>query len=463
VEKGDHMKKIIPCLLVLLLNSYLPASPDFIRFEDYFTDETMRVDFYQTGTKNRTIISLDEIIRESAWAGSLTNLLDTTNFGEHRVVILDAQTSQPIYSRGFSSIYSEWQTTDEAAKGIYRTFHASVRFPFPKKTVVLILSSVNRKNESTEEFRLIIDPEIALIRRFVPLKKFQPKPYLKSGNPHQKVDLLILPEGYTKKEMRQFRSDVDRYAKVLFSLPPFSVMKDRFNIWYIEAPSEQSGIDNPALNYYINTQFGLTYSTLNLDRYVFPTENEIIRDVAANAPYDFICILFNSPKYGGGSIFNQFSTSYSRIDSIGEAWWPEYVFVHEFGHLFGGLGDEYYSSVVAYNDFYPHGVEPWEPNLTILANPEKLKWRNLVENDTPLPTPWDKAGYDQLPKSSKDFAQFLRSQKYWGKVGCFEGAGYSSTGIYRPTLDCIMFSKNIEGFCPVCQNAILQTIRFYSE
>lgn len=457
------MKIFIPCLLALLLNSYLFASSDSVRFEDHFRDETMRVDFYQTGTKNRTIVSLDEIIREPGWAGSLTNLLDTTNFGEHRVVIRDAQTGRPIYSRGFSSIYNEWQTTDEAADGIYRTFHASVRFPFPKKPIVLILSSVNRKNENIEEFRRTIDPETALIRRFVPVKKFQPILYLKSGNPHQKVDLLILPEGYTKKEMRQFRRDVDRYMKVLFSFQPFSTMKDRFNMWYIEAPSEQSGIDNPALNCYVNTQFGLTYSTLNLDRYVFPIENKIIRDVAAHAPYDFICILFNSPKYGGGSIFNQFSASYSRIDSVGEAWWPDYVFIHEFGHLFGGLGDEYYSSVVSYNDFYPPDVEPWEPNLTTLINPEKLKWRDMVEPGTPLPTPWDKAGYDSLPRNSKDQTHLLRSQKYWGKIGCFEGAGYSSAGLYRPTLDCIMFSKSIDGFCPVCQNSILKIIRLYSE
>jgi len=322
---------------------------------------------------------------------------------------------------------------------------------------------MNRKNEYIEEFKHTIDPETARIRRFVPIKKFQAKSYQKSGNPHQKVDLLILSEGYTKKEMREFRRDVDHYMKDLFSFKPFSEMKDRFNVWYIEASSEQSGIDNPALNFYVNTQFGLSYSTLNLDRYVFPTENKIIRNVAAHAPYDFICILFNSPKYGGGAIFNQFSVSFSRIDPTGDAWLPDYVFVHEFGHLFGGLGDEYYSSAVAYNDFYPPDVEPWEPNLTALLNPENLKWLNLVEPGTPLPTPWDKADFDQLPRNSKDQSQFLRNQKHWGKVGCFEGAGYSSTGLYRPALDCIMFSRNTDGFCPVCQSSISKMIRFYSE
>ncbi|RKY53654.1 MAG: peptidase M64, partial [Candidatus Neomarinimicrobiota bacterium] len=169
-------------------------------------------------------------------------------------------------------------------------------------------------------------------------------------------------------------------------------------------------------------------------------------------------------KYGGGGIFNLCSCCYIHDDEKEQSWWPNYVFVHEFGHAFAGLADEYYSSAVAYNEFYPPGVEPWEPNITALLDPENLKWKKLVEPDIPIPTPWNKEKYDKIPRSqSKDKEALLHKQEYWGKVGAFKGAGYASEGLYRPYLDCRMFSKSLTGFCPVCSDAIVKMIRFYSE
>jgi hypothetical protein len=163
------------------------------------------------------------------------------------------------------------------------------------------------------------------------------------------------------------------------------------------------------------------------------------------------------------------------------AWWPDYVFVHEFGHSFAGLGDEYYSSDVAYTDFYPADVEPWEPNLTALLEGRDLKWGHLVADGTPIPTPWEKALYDSLvtvrgdldtesatydedvAKIDAERSGILEESAYSGKVGAFEGAGYASEGVYRPALDCRMFSKSLAPFCPVCMEAIERMIDFHTE
>jgi len=252
--------------------------------------------------------------------------------------------------------------------------------------------------------------------------------------------------------------------QVFFNASPFSEFQEQFNVWYLEVPSEESGIDDPQKGVFVKSAFEFSYNSFETDRYVLGFENQRIRDIAANAPYDQLYFLINSPKYGGGGIFNLYSTCYNHSENEESSWWPDYVFVHEFGHAFGGLADEYYTSEVAYSEFYPPGIEPWEPNITICTDKNQLKWRKLVEDSTPIPTPWEKALYDKIPyKDSKSRKELLLSQEYWGKVGTFKGAGYASEGLYRPFLDCRMFSKSLIGFCPVCSMAIVRVIKFDSE
>jgi hypothetical protein len=163
------------------------------------------------------------------------------------------------------------------------------------------------------------------------------------------------------------------------------------------------------------------------------------------------------------------------------------VFVHEFGHHFAGLADEYYTSDVAYETGATNLPEPWEPNITALKDPSRLKWRDLVEPGTPIPTPWDKMEYEtksretqarrrallakKVPETEIDAlfreqlgwdVKFLSSMKYSGKVGAFEGAGYEAKGLYRPEADCIMFTRDPVGFCRVCRRAIGRIIDQYS-
>jgi len=280
--------------------------------------------------------------------------------------------------------------------------------------------------------------------------------------------------------MEKFHRDAKHMSEVLLGTSPFKERKSDFNVWMIDVESRESGIDVPDKNVWKDNALGTTYNTFGSARYVLTEENRTIRDIAAAAPYDAIAILLNDSRYGGGGIYNLYETTYTGELVKGQEWQSDYMFVHEFGHSFGGLGDEYYTSQVSYNDFYMKGVEPWEPNLTALNDPNTLKWKELVARDTPLPTPWGKAQYDslesiraKLDRLAPDYYQkrepILQAEKaivenpaLVGRVGAFEGAGYVSKGIYRPALDCRMFSLSLVGFDPVCRAAIERMIDYYT-
>lgn len=450
-------------------------------YSSFFTDRTLRVDYYHTGTKGSESFSLDQAVDDGPWAGSKVNLVDTLNLGEFIVRVYDLATGQLIFSRGFSSIFNEWQTTDEAAQGAYRTFSESSRMPFPKRPIQLAIARRDRRMVFHELFTATIDPtnpaQVRKERRESPYKIGK---LLENGSPAKKVDIVILGDGYAKSDMEKFRGDAKRYNDALFSTAPFKERKDDFNVWTVEVESGESGIDVPDKDVWKNNALGTKYSTFGLARYVLTTENKTLRDVASAAPYDFICILINDSRYGGGAIYNLYATTYTGETTKGQEWQMEYVYVHEFGHSFGGLGDEYYSSDVAYNDFYPKGVEPWEPNLTALLDKKNVKWKGQVTSDTEVPTPWEKAEYDsleaaraKLDRLAPDYyekraplyersRQLLKASKSAGKVGAFEGGGYSPKGIYRPAVDCRMFTLSLVDFDPVCRASIERMIDFYS-
>lgn len=475
---------IIIFAFLLLITSFSLAS----NFDVYFLDKTMRVDYFHTGIKDVDIISLDNVYEEPAvatygrqlWAGNMSNLIDTLNLGKYMFKVIDVRTNALIFSRGFSSVFGEWQTTDEALKGIYRTFHESVLFPFPKNPVQLIIATRDKENYFHDIFSTVIDPNSRFVNRERHCESLKAGAVQKSGDPHKKVDVLILGDGYAKDEMKKYKQDVEKFTKTLLGTSPFKERKDAFNVWFIEAPSLDSGIDEPRKNLWKRTPFGCSFNSFDLPRYVLTFENKAIRDIASLVPYDQIYLVFNSNRYGGGGIYNLYSTCYARDEDEKSNWWPDYVFVHEFGHAFGGLGDEYYSSAVAYNEFYPPGVDPWEPNVGIVKDGH-VKWEYLMEKSTPIPTPWNKAIYDslgtalqQLDRSAPDFKQkyeeilkqredVFTNQKYSGKIGAFEGSGYASQGLYRPFIDCRMFSKSLVDFCPVCQKSIEKIIDFHTK
>ncbi|MBN2282047.1 MAG: peptidase M64 [Candidatus Marinimicrobia bacterium] len=452
------MKKI--SILLIFISTVLAD----VQFDEYFLPKTLRIDFYQTGDARHTIISLDQIKEELIWAGSRVNLIDDLDLGEHVAKVFDAATGELLFSKGFNSIFAEYVTTQPAFDGICKSYHNTVLVPYPKNTVRFTLSTKNRENLLVQEFETLIDPDSRFINRDKNKYNYRVKSYLNNGDPTKKVDILVLPEGYTKKEMKKFRKDIEKGMKEFFNTEPFKSQKDQFNVFYIETPSQESGVDDPRAGKFYDTFYDLTYNTLDIDRYVQGCNNQVMRDVAALAPYDQVYFIMNSDKYGGGGIYNFCSICYSPSQQKDPEWWPLYAFVHEFGHSFAGLADEYYSSEVAYNDMYPVDVEPWELNITTTTDRKKIKWKDLMGPDTEVPTDWGKGEYEAIPYSdSQARYDFLRNHKNWGKVGVFEGAGYASQGVYRPYMDCRMFSKSLSPFCPVCEAGLQKVIDFYTK
>lgn len=463
--------------LLLLCLAALPLSA--APFDELFLDKTMRVDYFHTSTpKGDEIVALDKIVSDGPWPGSRTVLVDTSNLGKYLFEVIDRDTNQILYSRGFASVYGEWETTGEA-KERPGTFHESLRFPWPKEPVQVVLKKRDAQNAFREVWSTVIDPNSRFVNPADRKAAGKVWSYLESGPASQKVDLLIIGEGYTEAEMPKLRKDVERLAGKLFATEPFKSRKKDFNVRVLELPAAKSGVHRPRTRDDRRTATGVQYNIFDSERYVLTLDNASLRDGAASAPYDFIEILVNEKQYGGGGIYGDQATS--SVDSA----FSEYVFVHEFGHHFAGLGDEYYTSDVAYETGGAEHPEPWEPNVT--ANGARPKWMAMVTPGTPLPTPWKKDEFEahqreyqaerrklreqNVPESQMDAlfrrqlewdTKFLGSEPHANKVGAFEGAGYEAKGLYRPEADCIMFTRDEVGFCDVCDRAIQRVIDMYA-
>ncbi len=443
---------------------------------------TMRLDYYHTGDASSEVFSVDRIVIEPLpWPGDPKQAIDTSNLGKYLFEVRDLKSKQLLYSRGFASIYGEWETTDEA-KTVKRTFQESLRFPAPGAPVSIILKKRDAKNNFQDIWTTTIDPADMFIDRS---RRVAPAPLItiqKAGEPDAKVDFLILGDGYTAAEAKKFEADARRLTEVLFSTSPFKEHRKDFNVWAMSPPAAESGVSRPSTGIYRDSPIGATYDAFGSERYVLTFDNRSLREVAEFAPYEFIEVLVNNRTYGGGGIFNLYSTVAS--DNA----FANYVFVHEFGHHFAGLADEYYTSSVAYAPAADR-VEPWEPNVTALLDVSSLKWRTLVSpfaNVTPIPTPWNKEAFEsysreiqkrraQLRKDKRPeeemealFREELEyekkmfaAEKHFGQVGAFEGAMYEARGYYRPEIDCIMFSRT-DQFCRVCRLAIERVIKMYS-
>ncbi len=420
-------KNLLLAVLLLSLNA-------FASFEYYFSNKTLRIDYFHSGNNLNEDYSFDEAKLEPYWGGSHVNLIDTFYYGAYYFKVIDLASDSLIYSRGYSTLFREWQTTEEA-KNIRKSFSESVIMPVPKKKADIIFLSRNRLGEYEKKFVYHYDPQNYFIspERHLEYPSFE---IMINGDPAKKVDIVILPEGYTEAEMGRFINDCGKFANDLFTFSPYDRYRDRFNIRGVLAPSIQSGSDIPPDSIWEKTMLNTTFYTFDSERYCMTSDNKTVRDLAANAPYDQIYILINSDKYGGGAIYNYYSVSVNSNLHAAK------IFIHEFGHGFVGLGDEYYTSDVAYSDFYPTDVEPWEANLTTLVDFDK-KWKNLLDKGTPIPTPSEK--------------------KYIGKTGVFEGGGYAAKGVYRPAFDCLMNSFKGNSFCEVCNLTIEKMILFYSD
>jgi hypothetical protein len=488
------LKTIFSTLCIIPVSLF---SQQNINFEDFFIDKTMRIDYYHIGDAKEEIITIDHIYQYGIWAGSRKSLIDRFNNGSYYAKIYNLESGKLIFSKGFDSYFREYKSTDEALNGKKRTYHESILLPNPKANFILNLQRRDSLNNLFTFYSDTLNPEDTgiLKREFVDpaVKVYEVK---KSGDPHNKVDVVILAEGYTIEEKDKFKSDADRIVKVFFNQEPFKQNVSNFNFYAVFKPSTDSGIDEPRAGIYKQTALSVTFNSLNSERYVLTEDNKAMRDMAAHVPYDAIYIMVNHHRYGGGGIYNLFCTFTSDNQFL------EYLFIHEFGHSFAGLADEYYGSPVAYNDLISQSIEPLEPNITALSDPKNVKWKKFLSEDIEIPTIWNKDEYDktnftwqELRKSlnnktsdlkrkrasaeeisaaeaeydkknreaTEKMAAILQKDPSLNKVGAFEGAGYSATGLYRPMIDCVMFSIGNIPFCKVCENSINQVINHYLE
>jgi hypothetical protein len=440
---------------------------------------TMRLDFFHTGNVTQELFSVDRVVIEPLpWPGNPSRPLDTTSRGVYYFEVRDLSSRRVSYSRGFSSIFGEWVTTDEAKKA-NRTFHESLRFPAPEAPAQIVVKRRDAQNLFREVWSTNIDPHDKYIDTSKPPSPGRVLEIERNGDPALKVDLLFLGDGYAAAELDKCEKDVRRLAEGVFSFSPFKERRKDFNVRGICSPSPDSGVSHPSAGIHRSTLFGSQFDVFGTQRYALSFDNRAIRTVASFAPYDVMGIVMNSNEYGNGGIFGLYaSVSIDYPNAIS-------VFVHEFGHHFADLGDEYYFNAnVAYA---PAGtrVEPWEPNITALLDPHNLKWKALVSSETPIPTPWPKDCYERSIRDSQSRIQQMRSEgrpadeidefrrqaretsahclsegPYANKVGAFEGAMYETKGYYRPQQRCIMLSGT--EFCAVCQHAIEEIIDLYS-
>lgn len=465
---------------------------------------TLRVDYFHSGNAKTEHYALDRVVQEPLpWPGHPARSIDDTNLGTNLFEVRDAASNALLYSRGFGTVFSEWQDTDEAGK-IERGFQESVRFPKPDKPFLLRILKRDQKNAFQPVWQIALDPAGPEVIRSEPPSPLKPVPILINGPASDKVDLLIMGDGYTQREMPKFIASAKRLTRYLFSVSPFKERMRDFNVRAIAAPTPQSGVSRPSTGHYRASPLGTRYDIFASERYVLTLDNRALREIAQNAPYEFIEILVNNDTYGGGGIFGQFSTAAANNE------WANYLFVHEFGHHFAGLADEYYtappekaassataaataassaapatsSAAATASATQPARTEPWEPNVT--ANPQQPKWQQHILPGTQLPTPWPKQEYEaQLRSYQKRRAELRRQQRperemsqlfqqdfastnalfnqspQRNTIGAFEGANYAAYGYYRPEMQCLMLDRS-ERLCRVCQDGVHRVVDLYA-
>lgn len=425
------MKYFFLNITLLFLTVFVSAQ----NFDDYFIDRTLRIDYTFSGDSKEQQVSLNQLNQLPQWAGRRQNLSELLLKGNGQIKVTDVNSGTCIYMDAFSTLFQEWLTLDEA-KTIQKSFENSFLIPYPKNKIEVEISLKERDGSYTPAIKHIIDPNDILIKK-KGFKYVPPYNFIHQGGPVDKcVNVVIVGEGYTAEEMNKFREHAKTTCDAMFEHNPFKTLKDKFNFIAVEVPSKDSGVSVPREDKWNETPFHSHFDTFYSQRYLTTTHVKDVHDALAGVPYAHIIILANTDVYGGGGIFNSYTLTTTGHPNF------KPVVVHEFGHSFGGLGDEYYYDENTFSDMYPLTVEPWEPNITTLVD-FSSKWQHLLKKGTPIPT--DPGLADRYP------------------LGVFEGGGYAFKGIYRPAIDCRMKTNTCKDFCPACQDAIARLVKFYTE
>lgn len=422
--------RIIAAAAVLALATGAKAQ-DFNR---YFNDRTLRLDYVFAGDATKTNVALDRQISTPGWAGRTHNLSKLPLAGNGQITVRDAATGDTLYRHSFSSLYQEWIATEEASK-VQKAFRNSYLVPQPKGEALIDITLLDNRAQPIASMTHRYSPDDVLVKQN-DNAAVTPHRYLHRGTVANPIDVAILAEGYTEDEMDSFYEHAQTAVDAILDHEPFKSRPEAFNFVAVASPSADSGVSIPKLGQWKDTAFGSHFSTFYSDRYLTTGNVPDIHDALTGIPYEHIIILANTPEYGGGGIYNSYTLTAARHENFRP------VVVHEFGHSFGGLADEYFYEGDVMDDTYALDVEPWEPNVTTLVNFDS-KWAPILEKGTPVPTPIEDK--DKYP------------------VGVYEGAAYSFKGLYRPADLCRMRVNNYPTFCPACQRALSLLIDFYTK
>lgn len=424
------MKRFILSLFYLYLCTMAANAQTF---GTYFKDSTLRIDYIFAGNSASQNIYVDKLNMLPRWYGKRQRLAEIPVEGNGQITVRSHKTGKVIFRNSFSTLFQEWLSYDEA-KTARKSFQNSFLIPMPNDTVDITVDLKDNRRNITATLTHLVVPSDILIRH---IGFSHVTPYVtlqKAKDTTRCIHIAYVAEGYRKDEMHTFLNDAKIAMEALFEHEPFKTLRDKFNIIAVKSPSIDSGTSEPSRGIWKNTALHSHFDTFYSDRYLTTLSINDLHDIMAGTPYEHLIVLVNTDKYGGGGILNSYNLSMTHH--------PAYrsVVVHEFGHSFAGLGDEY-----AYEQeqipMYPHDIEPWEPNLTTLHNFHN-KWEKMIDKGTPIPTP---------------------PTKNLQKIGVFEGAGYSLKGVYRGQQDCRMRTNEYPEFCAVCKDAIERLIKFYTE
>ena len=422
------MKRFLLAIVAIALSSTLSARD----FHDNFKDGTLRIDYTFMGNANEQYVALRDMSYTDNWYGRRINLKSVPLKGNGDLTLRDSQSGEVIYMTSFSSLFQEWITTPEALE-VSKSFEFTLLVPMPLKpaTATLVLRD-NTGKESVHTYT--INPDDVLIRN---RSKQQPLPYKyihKGGDSKECIDVVILAEGYKAEEMDTFMADALLTKKEILSYEPFRSHSEKFNFIAVTSPSLDSNVSVPQAGDWRQTAVSSNFMTFYMPRYLTSGNVYDMYDLVTNIPCEHLIILANTGNYGGGGIYN----SYTLTTAHHKDFRP--VVVHEFGHSFAGLGDEYFYDNDDDNDnMHSLKHEPWEPNITTLVDFDS-KWADMLPYGIEVPT-------TVTPERTANYT-----------VGLYEGGGYLSKGIYRPADVCRMRNNTAERFCPVCERAIERVI-----
>ena len=427
-------------------------------FDKHFEDRTLRLDYNFSGTNRTQQISLDELSQSPGWYGRRHNLDSLLLNGNGQIEVKLPDSGKTIYRYSFSTLFQEWQSSEEATK-VQKSFENVFLMPFPKQPVDVTITLTDTHNRISASLTHRVDPKDILIRQIGTTGQTPWKYVHQGGDSKEVIDVAILAEGYTEKDMGTFWEDCKMATESFLTHEPFKSLQDKFNFIAVFSPSKESGISIPHKNLWVNTAMGSNYDTFYSERYLTTLKLKRVHDLLSGIPYEHIIILANTENYGGGGIYNSYMMSSAHNVKTRP------VIVHEFGHSFGGLGDEYFYDD-QYETMYPADTEPWEPNLTTLVNFDS-KWKDML----PTPQSTSKKGKAKKGQPAPAEPRIVNGvtitepdgKDLYTKVGVYEGGGYQSKGVYRPVQECRMKINEAPIFCPVCDRAIRRIVKYYTE